>query len=292
MTKHFKSKRKLRHDLIIKYLLILVLSYIVIQLCLSLFLHIPLIDLNFKHNQINSYHKYISTNTINSPQKLLNYYYPVDKELAFTFKEKTNTNTTLPSVYIYNTHQKEAYKDKKTVLDAALRLKDVLTKYQVKTIVEEQDITEFMRVNNIDYAYSYYASKFFIKDALQKYQPDLLIDLHRDAVTKDKSTVTIEKKKYAKVLFVSGKENKNYKKNLEVMNSINKLIKDKYPTLTRGIISKSGKNVNGIYNQDLNSNIILIEVGGNQNTYEEVNNTLDVLGKIIGEYLYEKRKNF
>ena len=66
-------------------------------------------------------------------------------------------------------------------------------------------------------------------------------------------------------------------------------IKNKYPTLTRGVLEKEGKNVNGIYNQDLGSNIMLIEVGGNYNNIEEVMNTIDLIVPIIGDYINEKR---
>ena len=37
------------------------------------------------------------------------------------------------------------------------------------------------------------------------------IDIHRDSLTKDKTTVVIDDKEYAKVLFIVGLENKNYK---------------------------------------------------------------------------------
>ena len=53
---------------------------------------------------------------------------------------------------------------------------------------------------------------------------------------------------------------------------------------------KEGAGVDGVYNQDLNSNVILIEIGGNENNIEEVNNTLDIVASVIGEYLNEKEK--
>ena len=85
---------------------------------------------------------------------------------------------------------------------------------------------------------------------------------------------------------LDSKKNKNYKKNYSVAKKINTLIEKKYPNLTRGILIQSGENVNGIYNQDLAPNIILIELGGNYNSYTEVKNTIDLITPIIGEYLY------
>ena len=55
--------------------------------------------------------------------------------------------------------------------------------------------------------------------------------------------------------------------------------------LCRGIIKKSGKGVNGVYNQDFNSNTMLIEVGGQYNNISEVNNTLKVFANILSEYI-------
>ena len=289
MAKHFKTRRKLRNDIIIKYLLIILLSYLVIKICFLLTLNTPIIDLVFTHNSLGKYHTYISNETINKPHYFLSYYHQIyqdNNEILASYI--TNDK---PLVYIYNTHQTEGYKDKKNVLNAALDLKEALLKYNVDVIVEEGDIPEFMRTNNISYNYSYYASKFYVQDILAKYQVDLLIDLHRDAVSKSATTVTINKKKYAKIMFVIGKDHKNYKVNYELAKKINKRIEKDYPTLTRGISLKSGNGVNGIYNQDLSNESILIELGGNKNTYEEVQNTIGVLAKILGDYLYEERKS-
>ena len=55
-------------------------------------------------------------------------------------------------------------------------------------------------------------------------------------------------------------------------------------------MKKQGYGVNGVYNQDLNSNVILIEMGGHENNIDEVNNTLDLVALAIGEYLNEKEK--
>ena len=105
------------------------------------------------------------------------------------------------------------------------------------------------------------------------------------------STYVGKKNNYAKILFVIGGENKNYKKNYSLAKEINDRIYKKYPKICRGIIVKTGKNVNGIYNQNISKNIILIEIGGNNNSFKEVKNTIDLIGPIIGDYLYEKRKN-
>ena len=57
------------------------------------------------------------------------------------------------------------------------------------------------------------------------------------------------------------------------------------PDISRGIIKKSGPGVNGIYNQNLSPNSVLIEVGGQYNTIEQVNNTMPILANAILKYL-------
>jgi len=56
-------------------------------------------------------------------------------------------------------------------------------------------------------------------------------------------------------------------------------------------MKKSGKGVNGVYNQDFSPDAILIEVGGQYNNISEVNNTLKVLAKILANYIKEEEIN-
>ena len=198
-----------------------------------------------------------------------------------------------PRIYIYNSHQSEEYsKDNYEkyginpgVMMATYLLKEKLNSMNIPTIAEEGNITEFMRINNYTHAYSYVASRYFIESVIKENDFDLIIDLHRDSNKKESSTVSINGKNYAKVLFVVGIENTNYQKNLEITEKINNLILKKYPSLTRGIYKKEGQGVDGVYNQDLNSNMILLELGGYQNTISEVNNTITIMAEIIQEYL-------
>ena len=80
-------------------------------------------------------------------------------------------------------------------------------------------------------------------------------------------------------------ENKNYKDNLEVTKTIDDMLKEKYPTISRGIYKKQGKGVNGVYNQDFDKNTILVEVGGEENTIDEVLNTINVLAETLDLYI-------
>ena len=69
------------------------------------------------------------------------------------------------------------------------------------------------------------------------------------------------------------------------MSKINSLSEKYYPGLSRGIYKKSGAGVNGIYNQDVDGNVILIEVGAVHNNIEEVFNTIEALSNILYYYI-------
>lgn len=199
-----------------------------------------------------------------------------------------------PKVYIYNTHQLEAYDniDNKnydivpTVQMASYLLKDKLNNYNIPTIVEMGSISDLLNTNGWNYSYSYKASRYFLLDAIEKYKNlDLIIDLHRDSISHESSTIEYNGKKYAKILFVIGTDYDTYSNNLEIANRLDNMLKKEIPTISRGVITKGGKGVNGVYNQDLNNKIILIECGGNENSLDEIINTINVLSKVIKEYL-------
>ena len=111
------------------------------------------------------------------------------------------------------------------------------------------------------------------------------IDLHRDSLSKDRTTLTVNNVSYAKVLFVIGTDHENYTKNLELAHKISDMINTKINQLSKGVIEKGGQGVNGIYNQDLNSNSLLIEIGGPENTIDEVTNTLSVIADVLYELI-------
>ena len=85
-------------------------------------------------------------------------------------------------------------------------------------------------------------------------------------------------------MFVIGLKHENYAPNLALANDLNERIKSFNADLTRGVMQKDNAGANGIYNQDFDPNTILIEVGGQYNYIEEVNNTLKAFANILYEY--------
>ena len=226
-----------------------------------------------------------------------NYDYEVLSTISKHIKNDINNEVEQPRVYIYNSHQLENYSNSNfevynitpNVMVASYLLKEKLEENNINALVEEADFNDYIKQNNWDYNYSYKASRYYLENAIMKYSSlEYFIDVHRDAIKHEDSTVIIGDKTYAKILFVVGLENPNYEKNLNLVNNINNTINSKYPGLSRGIVKKSGPNVNGVYNQDVSPNAILIEIGGYENKIDEVYNTVLILSQILGEIINEK----
>ncbi len=216
------------------------------------------------------------------------------KEMSSYIADPYDIDLSNPLVYIYNSHQLENYSSKgleiygitPNVMMTSYLLREKLNSKGIPTIVEDANITEFITLNNWNYNYSYYASRMFLLDKKNTYSSlKYFIDIHRDSVGKDMTTIKINNKDYARILFVVGLEHKNYEKNLNVMNDINNIANKLYPGLSKGILKKSGSDVNGIYNQDISSQVMLIEVGGVDNNINEVLNTVNALSDILYTYI-------
>lgn len=209
--------------------------------------------------------------------------------------------------YIYQTHSWESYlpllglegdPNENKAVDSKTNITLVgdmlgkeLEKNGLGAIVDKTDMGQTLKQKGWKTPKSYEASRDIVQTAMTK-NKDLryLIDLHRDSLRKEHTTVTINSKPYAKVVFVVGKNNRNFEKNLEIVNDLHEMLQAKYPELSRGVIGKSGKGVDGVYNQDLSERSILIEIGGVDNNMNELKNTTEALAKVISEYYWKAEK--
>lgn len=199
-----------------------------------------------------------------------------------------------PVVYIYNTHQLETYSNSglesynitPNIMVASYLLSEKLNKLKISTIVEDTNISEFIKISNLEDKEPYSITRIFIKTAKEKYSSlKYFIDIHRDSVSKDISTCTIDNKNYARILFVVGTSNPNYSSNEKIANEIDNISDKLYPCMSRGIYKRETKGWTDAYNQDINPFGMLIEIGGKENTIDEVLNTIDALSVVLKEYI-------
>ena len=304
MPKHFRRKRKFKYKNLFNLLILIMILYSGFKFISSLdIVNKLLLHRNFKSNNIIGAISNKINNNFNNPVNLVNQElnnYKVDKkevkqeEKVFDYVKNDDV-----LVYIYNSHQGEKYayqylEDYNIVPDVKMvahMIEDNLSKIGIKVVVEDADILGYMKEKGYNHGQSYIASRIYLEEAIKKYpKAKLYIDLHRDAAIHSATYTEINGLGCAKILFVVGLENPNWKSNLDTTNKINNIFLKKYPGLSRGIMKKKGPGVNGVYNQDIASNVILLEVGGNENNIDELINTTNLISNVIGEYINEKKE--
>lgn len=295
MKKRFKTKRK---NKILKIISIILIIYITYSLSYSIIYNRYLKKLSnieiIEHIIENTKNSKTSSSLIEkytNPKEIIKQNFKIEEKETLQVVEKIETE---PLIYIYSTHETESYSDKHlelynikpTVKTMSYILQDYLSDLGINTIVEKNSVTNILKQNNWSYKHSYEASKILAEKAItEEPQLKLVIDLHRDSSKLEKTLLETQNKKYARILFVIGGENKNFEENYTLSEKLEVLLENEVKGISRGIIKKSGTGVNGIYNQDLSSKIILIELGGQYNEIEELNNTIKVLAKVILKYI-------
>ncbi|WP_301109632.1 stage II sporulation protein P [Sporosarcina sp.] len=203
------------------------------------------------------------------------------------------------NVLIYTTHSHEAYEPitkaadgkiaashhSENIMKVGSKLKDNLNVNGVTAEQLDLDIVRVMQQEKIPYHRSYAAIRPYVKEKVEKKSYDLVIDLHRDSLGPSRTTITHENQRYAKVGFVVGKEHPFFEKNLGKAKQLKDQMEQRVPGITREIIIKGGRGVDGKYNQDLDTSMILIELGGVGNTETELNQTISVIGESVSALL-------
>lgn len=208
-------------------------------------------------------------------------------------------------VFIYHSHSSEsflphlegvtdpshAHHQEVNITLVGQRLAQELEKRGIGAISDETNMVEELNERGLRYGSSYQVSREIVQKVMANNENiTFLFDLHRDAQRRDKTTVTINGKEYARVFFVVGKAHRNYEENLKFVNEFNEKLDSAYPGLSRGIITKDRSQGNGIYNQDLSNRSILIEIGGVDNTMEENYRTAEALAEVFTDYFWEAEK--
>lgn len=236
------------------------------------------------------------------------------KELLEKQNEATTTNVETnqkenisaiedKKVFIYHTHNREsflphlegvknpngAYHSEVNITLVGDRLAQEIEKRGIGALVDKSDVTTFLKQEGLQYWQSYKASRPLVEEAIQTNKLQYVIDLHRDSLPKEKTTVTINGTTYARIIFVIGGDHGGYEQNLHLAQTLHRQLDEKYPGLSRGVIQKRGKGVDGIYNQDLSSNSLLIEIGGYANSLEEMYVSTEALADVMSEHYFNQQ---
>lgn len=130
-------------------------------------------------------------------------------------------------------------------------------------------------------AMAYRRSRTGAVKLLKDQRPDLLLDIHRDAVPYQEYIRKIAGKSATGVRIVLGRTNPNLKANKELAYKI-KAVADKiYPNIIKDIFFG-----NGDYNQDLTPNALLLEFGTHTHTRQRAEESAALMSNVITKALY------
>jgi stage II sporulation protein P len=239
---------------------------------------------------IQNYYAVDSSTTIKSSD--LNAGELLAKDLSVSSK------TEGPQILIYHTHSQEGYQDSvegdasTSVVALGERLAELLTEQYGFSVLHH---TGEYDVGDRDHAYSN-AAPALEKILSENPSIEVVIDLHRDSVADDTHlTTTVNGKKTAKIMFfnglcrttasgdLTGLTNPYLQDNLAFSLQMQLLAAEKYPGLTRKIYLKGYR-----YNMHYCPKSLLVEVGAQNNTFEEGMNAMEPLAELLAEVLQSK----
>ncbi|MCZ0704007.1 stage II sporulation protein P [Natronobacillus azotifigens] len=205
-------------------------------------------------------------------------------------------------VFLYNTHNREsflphlenaehpndAFHPEVNVTMVSERLKESLAVKGIGTLVDRTDFTDVLHENNWEYWQSYQASRPIIEEALAT-NNDLryVFDIHRDSRRREDTTTEINGTSYASFFFVIGADFQGNEKNIALATKLHEMLEEQYPGISRGVVQMGGSGRDGVYNQNLAENAILIEFGGVDNTLSELYRSADVFAEIFSDYYWD-----
>jgi stage II sporulation protein P len=216
-------------------------------------------------------------------------------------------NPETKTVFIYQSHSWESFlpllvgatkpndaissDERANVVGLGERLATNLKKKGIGVEHDKTNMTQELKNKGWDYQKAYAGSRAIVEAAANNNsQLNYFIDIHRDSAGKEVTTTSINGVNYARLFFIIGKENKNYLENIEVAKVLNDKLKAKYPGISRGVGLKTYSDGNGVYNQDISNNALLLEVGGVDNTLEELQRSIDAFSEVLAEHYWESNE--
>ncbi len=226
----------------------------------------------------------VTYNNVQVQNKIPSDFYSLNiKELLNQKADLKISDPSKPTVLIYHSHSTECY----TLLDAGYYTEstDSKTKDITRNMVRVGDdicrilgigVIHDREIHDSSYNAAYDSSRKSVAQYLEKYPSiEITIDVHRDSITykngtKVKPTATVNGKKAAKMMIISGceygsvKNFPNWEYNLRFACSVTDKLNSLYPELMRPILFSERK-----YNMDLTKNSFLLEIGTDANTLDE-----------------------
>ncbi|MBE6774891.1 MAG: hypothetical protein E7543_01725 [Ruminococcaceae bacterium] len=209
-----------------------------------------------------------------------------------------------PSVLIFHTHTTETYEilDRDFYAVGHKTRTDDSGKNMVR--VGEEIVKEIERagykvihdreIHDSTYNTAYSHSRKSVEAYLKKHPSvRVVLDIHRDAIqrsdgTKIKPTATVEGKKAAQIMIISGCQEEggpiegfpDWKKNLVFAVELQNTLETLFPGITRPLYFSPRK-----YNMDLTPCSLLVEIGSDASTLDEAVYTGRCLGKAVSQIL-------
>jgi len=218
---------------------------------------------------------------------------------AVVYAAQLETKTAAPEIlepkkaFVYFTHSQEAYKPilaAKGEKIATYHSENNITSFQEQITAQfavHQLETDILGPESTGDAKQYDSIRPFVQQAIGQKEYDIILDIHRDSAKANVTTLINGEERYAKFIFVIGREHPNYKWNEQLAQNLSDQLNKLVPGISRGILPREGKGVDGVYNQDLSKILLNVELGGIDNNEQELNRSIPVLAKAISNMLNE-----
>ena len=216
----------------------------------------------------------------------------IKNESTEPVQEQISVDLENPRVLLYCTHNAETYRpddgvDKKEGQNAGIF--SVAEKLCEELIANGISAILCPTIHDYpDWSKSYANSLASIKAMQEKYPSlEVFIDVHRDApAVPINSTVVKGEQELAKIMLVVGSAERiahpTWEQNHAFAQKIGALLEEKCSGILRGVKVQSGR-----YNQHISSKSILVEMGTNLNSLEQVKNSAVLLAEALSEILSE-----
>ena len=180
-------------------------------------------------------------------------------------------------IYLYNTHQSEEYIDGMTIKEVTNIFAQMLRSEGFEVVFETADFLEQLHLLNKQYNQLYTISRVYLQEALIYHGPfDLIVDVHRDSTSRSVSVIEQDGVEYARLMFVVGEKSANAAGVRQLSQTYTDKMNQAFPGIMREPFSRQSQ-----YNQDVSDNMLLLEVGSDQNTSSEALRSLRILVDVL-----------